>query len=282
MSEVRRQAFRLDVNAEITVRLADLGRDMKLTLVDISDGGGRVRTNIKLPPHTRVSFAWMGPSRTPIPVNGHIVAVRMSDPKTAEYGIQFDMPEAAKDKLAHELAEVQRRKAYKPSDMPTHVIDDGDVGGRAKRQGYRAAVNFNVSAKVPNKDGRIIPVRAEALDLSIGGMMLAMPGEYEEGVEIEISFIMPLGAVDMGGEEKEVMEQTPFGERRVKKLIPVRPFDPISCKAKVVKKTGSARNGIPTFGVGFADLSAFLKEEIARFVHAHQLSQLRKAAATQG
>ncbi|HEY1729770.1 MAG TPA: PilZ domain-containing protein [Candidatus Baltobacteraceae bacterium] len=282
MSEPRRQAFRLDVNAEITVRLADLGRDLKLTLVDISDGGGRLRSTTKLPPHTRVAFAWMGPSRQPIPLSGRVVAVRMSDPKTAEYGIQFDMSEAAKDKLAHELAEVQRRKAYKPADMPAHQIDDGDVGGRAKRQGYRAAVTFNVVAKVPNKDGRIIPVRAEALDLSIGGMLIAMPGEYEEGIETEISFTMPVGAVDMGGEEKEVMEQTPFGERRVKKLVPVRPFDPISCKAKIVKKTGSARNGVPTWGIGFADLSAFLKEEIARFVHAHQLSQLRKAAATQG
>jgi len=282
MSEPRRQAFRLDVNAEITVRLADLGRDLKLTLVDISDGGGRLRSTVKLPPHTRVAFAWMGPSREPIAVNGRVVAVRMSDPKTAEYGIQFDMPTAAKDKLAHELAEVQRRKAYKPADMPTHVIDDGDVGGRAKRQGYRAAVVFPVSVRAPNKDGRIIPVRAEALDLSIGGMLLAMPGEYEEGIEIELSFTMPVGAVDMGGEEKEVSEQTPFGERRVKKLVPVRPFDPIGCKAKIVKKTGSARNGVPTWGIGFADLSAFLREEIARFVHAHQLSQLRKAAATQG
>ncbi|MGA3037717.1 MAG: PilZ domain-containing protein [Vulcanimicrobiaceae bacterium] len=282
MSEPRRQAFRLDVNAEITVRLADLGRDLKLTLVDISDGGGRLRSTVKLPPQTRVAFAWMGPSREPIALNGRIVAVRMSDPKTAEYGIQFEMPEAAKDKLAHELAEVQRRKAYKPADMPAHVIDDGDVGGRAKRQGYRAAVTFPVFVKAPNKDGRIVPVRAEALDLSIGGMLVAMPGEYEEGIGIELSFTMPVGAVDMGGEEKEVMEQTPFGERRVKKLVPVRPFDPINCKAKLVKKTGSARNGIPTFGIGFADLSAFLKEEIARFVHAHQLSQLRKAAATQG
>jgi c-di-GMP-binding flagellar brake protein YcgR len=281
MSEVRRQAFRLDVNAEITVRLADLGRDLKLTLVDISDGGGRLRSTVKLPPHTRVAFAWMGPSREPIAVNGRIVAVRMSDPKTAEYGIQFDMPTVAKDKLAHELAEVQRRKAYK-ADNSTHVIEDGDVGGRAKRQGYRAAVVFPVSAKVPNKEGRIIPVRAEAVDLSIGGMLVAMVGDYEENVEIEISFTMPVGAVDMGGEEKEVSEQTPFGERRVKKLVPVRPFDPISCKAKVVKKTGSARNGVPTFGIGFVDLSGFLKEEIARFVHAHQLSQLRKAAATQG
>lgn len=280
-TEARRQAFRLDVNAEITLRLSDLNRDLKLLLVDISDSGARVRAGVKLPPHTRVSFAWMGPSREPIAVTGRIVAVRMSDPKTAEYGIQFDMPAAVKDKLARELAEVQRRKAYKPAEMGTHVIEDGDTGGRAKRQGYRAAVQFNVSVTVM-KDGRPLPLRGESQDLSIGGMMIAMPGDYEEGTELTLRFVLPVGAVDMGGEEKEVTEQTPFGERRVKKLQPVRPFDPIEAKAKLVKKTGSARNGIPCFGIGFVELAPFLKEEIARFVHAHQLAQLRKAAATQG
>jgi c-di-GMP-binding flagellar brake protein YcgR len=280
MSEVRRQAFRLDVNAEITVRLADMNRDLKITLVDISDGGSRLRSTVKLAPHTRLSFNWMGPSREPIAIHGRIVAVRMSDPKTAEYGMQFDMPTAVKDKLAHELAEVQRRKAFKPADTQ-HVIEDGDTGGRAKRQGYRAAVVFPVQARVM-KEGRLQGARAEACDLSTGGMLIAMPGDWEEGAEMELSFIMPIGAVDMGGEEKEVVEQGPFGERRVKKLQPVRPFDPIQCKAKIVKKTGSARNGIPTWGVGFVELSAFLKEEIARYIHAHQVTQLRKAAATQG
>ena len=270
----------MDVNAEINIRLGDV-RDMKLLLVDISDSGARIRAGVKIPPHTRVSFNWMGPSRDPIPVTGNIVAVRMADEKTAEYGIQFTMPVAVRDKLAHELLEVQRRKAYKPAEMGQHVVHDGEVGGRAKRQGYRAAVNFPVSVSI-NQKGRMVPLRAEAQDLSSGGMLLAMPGDYEEGSELELRFILPLGAVNLGGEEKEVVEQTPFGERRSKKLEPVKAFDPIQCKAKLVKKTPTVKNGIPCFGIGFVDLSAFLKEEIARFVHAHQLTALRKAAATQG
>lgn len=259
-----------------------MNRDLKLILVDISDSGARVRTTVKLPPHTRVSFNWMGPSREPIPVSGTVVAVRMTGQGTAEYGIQFNMPAGVRDKLASELAEIQRRKAFKPAEMAAHVIDDGETGGRAKRQGYRAAVQFPVAVTVTGKDGRQVPVRGESQDLSIGGMLLAFPGDYDEGTDLQLRFTLPLGAVDMGGEEKEVTEQTPFGERRVKKLSPVRPFDPIAAKAKLVKKTGSARNGVPTFGIGFVDLSPFLKEEIARFVHAHQLTQLRKAAATQG
>ena len=256
-------------------------RDMKLLLVDISDSGARVRAGVKIPPHTSVSFNWMGPSREPIAVTGVIVAVRMADEKTAEYGVQFNMPVAVRDKLAHELLEVQRRKAFKPAEMGKHVIQDGDVGGRAKRQGYRAAVVFPVAVTI-NQKGRMIPLRGEAQDLSTGGMMVAIPGDYEEGSELEMRFVLPLGAVNMGGEEKEVVEQTPFGERRIKKLEPVKAFDPVVCKAKLVKKTPIAKNGIPCFGIGFVDLSPFLKEEIGRFVHAHQLTALRKAAATQG
>ncbi len=286
MPEPRRQAFRLDVNAELTVRLSDLKRELRLLLVDISESGARFRAGVKLAPQTRVTFNWMGPSRQPIAINGHVVAVRMTDPRTAEYGIQFNMPVADRDRLAHELAEVQRRRAYRPA-AGEHPLaeaaanNEADLGGRAKRQGYRAALQFAVVARI-NKDGRWSAARAEAQDISTGGMLLALPGSYEEGTELQLMFTLPLGAVDLGGEEKEVLEQTPFGERRVKKISPVRAFDPIEAKARIVKKTGGAKNGVPLYGVGFAELAPFLQEEIARFVHAFQVTQLRKAAATQG
>jgi c-di-GMP-binding flagellar brake protein YcgR len=286
MPEPRRQAFRLDVNAELTVRLADLKRELKLLLVDISESGARFRAGVKLAPQTRVTFNWMGPSRQPIAINGHVVAVRMIDPRTAEYGIQFNMSVVDRDRLAHELAEVQRRRAYRPA-AGEHPLAEAaannkaDLGGRAKRQGYRAALQFAVVARI-NKDGRWSAARAEAQDISTGGMLLALPGSYEEGTELQLMFTLPLGAVDLGGEEKEVLEQTPFGERRVKKISPVRAFDPIEAKARIVKKTSGAKNGVPLYGVGFAELAPFLQEEIARFVHAFQVTQLRKAAATQG
>lgn len=282
MTESRRQAFRLEVNAEITVLLVDMKRELKLLLVDISESGARFRAAVKLASQTKLTFNWMGPSRQPIPIHGLIVAIRMADPKTAEYGVQFQMSPGDRDRLAHELAEVQRRRVYKAADgtAANPHGPDPELGGKAKRQGYRAALQFKVSVRV-NKDGRWIPVSGEAQDISTGGTLLAFPGDYEEGTELQMRFTLPLGAVDMGGEEKEEVEQTPFGPRRVKKLSPVRPFEPIEVKAHVVKKTGGARNGIPCYGVGFDDLSPFLKEEIARFVHSFQLTQLRKAAATQ-
>jgi len=282
MTEPRRQAFRLDVNAEITVLLVDMKRELKLLLVDISETGARFRASVKLAPQTRLTFNWMGPSRQPIPINGLIVALRMADPKTAEYGVQFQMSPGDRDRLAHELAEVQRRRVYKSADgtVAHPQPPDQDLGGRAKRQGYRAALQFQITMRV-SKEGRWLPVRGEAQDISTGGMLAAFPGDYEEGTELQMTFTLPLGAVDMGGEEREEVEQTPFGPRRVKKLSPVRPFDPIEAKAHIVKKTGGARNGVPLYGVGFDELSPFLKEEIARFVHSFQLTQLRKAAATQ-
>ena len=281
-AEAKRRSFRLAVNAPVTIRLDEHERQLKVLLVDISEAGCLFRAGVRFETKTRLSFMWMGPSREPILVSGHIVAARMADPQTAEYGVQFDMAVQQRDLLAHELLEIQRRKAFKPADDGPVKVADGDVGGRAKRSAYRAAVSFPVTVKALNKEGRVVQMGGEANDLSIGGLALAIPQELPEGTEIELAFTLPLGAVNLGGEEKEVLEETPFGERKVKKMSPVRPFDPVRARAKIVKRLGNARNGAPQFGTGFVDISAFIKEEIARFVHAHQLTQLRKAAATQG
>jgi c-di-GMP-binding flagellar brake protein YcgR len=280
-AEAKRRSFRLDVNAPVTIRLDEHERQLKVLLVDISEAGCLFRAGVRFETKTRISFMWMGPSREPIAVSGRIVSARMSDPKTAEYGVQFDMPVAQRDLLAHELLEIQRRKAFKPADSGPVKVADGEVGGRAKRSAYRAAVSFPVTVKAL-KDGHAVQMGGEASDLSEGGLALAIPQELPEGTELELAFTLPLGAVNLGGEEKEILEQTPFGERRVKKMSPVRPFEPVRARARIVKKLGNARNGSPQFGTGFVDVSAFIKEEIARFVHAHQLTQLRKAAATQG
>ena len=277
----QRQAFRLEVNAEITVRLDDENRRIKLFLVDLSEGGARLRASLPLAPQTRVSFNWLGPTREPITLTGRIVGGRALSMVTAEYGVKFELPVAMRDRLGRELAEVQRRRAFKPMDVGAPRIKDGEVGGRAKRQGYRAIVQFPVSIRAL-KEGRWIRLRGEAQDLSTGGMCIAMPGTYEEGTELIINFTLPLGEVNLGGEEKEIIEHTPFGDRKKKQVIPVRPFDPITAKALLVKKAPGARNGMLMFGTRFVDVDAFVKEEIARFVHAFQVAKLRKAAATQG
>jgi c-di-GMP-binding flagellar brake protein YcgR len=278
-SEKQRQAFRLDVNADINVQVEN--RRIKMRLMDISESGARFRSGLPLSPQSRILFNWLGPSREPIALEGRIVAARALSMATAEYGVKFDLPVPTRDRLARELLEMQRRRAFKPMETGAPRINDGEVGGRAKRQGYRATVQFPVSIRAL-KEGRWIRLRGEAQDLSMGGMCVAMPGNYEEDTELVLNFTLPLGEVNFGGEEKEEIEHTPFGDRKKKKIIPVRPFDPITAKARVVKKAPGARNGMLMFGTKFVDIDPFTKEEIARFVHAYQVGKLRKAAATQG
>jgi c-di-GMP-binding flagellar brake protein YcgR len=259
------------------VHLPDLRRELRPLLVDISETGARFRTPFKLPQHTRVAFTWLGPSKERIPITGHVVAAHKTESRAIDYGVVFSMPAADKDRLARDLAEMQRRRAFRagreggPKRDPQPRSD-----GRERRRGYRASLRFPVHVRA-RKEGRSLSVRADAHDVSTGGMLVALPGAYDDGTELQVTFTLPLHVVDHGGDETVTVEQTPFGPRRVKKTLPVRPFEQIEAKAHIVHKRGAESS--PLYGVTFADFSPFLQEEIARFVHAYQLTQLRKSAA---
>jgi c-di-GMP-binding flagellar brake protein YcgR len=278
-----RHAFRLEVNAPIAIRFDEhAGRQLNVILLDLSEGGCRFRCGVSIPAKTLISMDWVGPSRKPFHLVRRVVGVQMADAKTAEYHLQFEMPTADRDHFATELLEVQRRAVFKPIEAArTQVPVDTSIGGRAKRQAYRCPVQFPVTVRL-TKDGRQVQFGAEANDLSSGGILLGLSQEFEEGTEVELHFTLPLGAVDLGGEEHEVTEQTPFGPRKVKKALPVRAFEPIQTKARILKRVGTSPNGKLLHGTGFVDLAPFIAEEIARFSHAYQRAQLRKSAATQG
>ena len=268
--EKQRQAFRLDVNEEIVVTLEGIGRTMSATLVDLSEGGCRLRTRLCIP-NSQLEFQFKGPTNT-LKLWGAMVGGRITENKHAEFGVRFEMQQVDKDKLVAELHEIQRRQAFKPTEPTTTIVDSGV--GRAKRKSYRAPVKFPVSFKSKEKMHEIVGMAA---DLSIGGILLISPEPLTEGSEIELDFVMPVEAVDLGGEQREVVEQGPFGQRKVKKLVPVRPFEAVRTNAKVLKRVGAAPEGT-AYGTSFVGLSAFMGEEIARFVHAFQLTQLRRAA----
>jgi c-di-GMP-binding flagellar brake protein YcgR len=267
-AEKQRTAFRLEVNEPIVVTLDDAGRTMGATLVDLSEGGCRLRTRLCIP-RSQLTFTWKGP-KVEIKLWGEMVGVRITEHKATEFGVRFEMPQNEKDRLVQELHEIQRRMAFKTE--PT----EGETGiGRAKRKSYRAPVKFPISYKAKNAMHENVAIAA---DLSIGGLMLITQETIPEGTDVELDFVMPIEAVDLGGEQREVVENTPFGQRKVKKLVPVRPFEAIRCKARVVKRIGASPEGT-AYGTSFIDMAPFTTEEIARFVHAFQLTQLRKAAA---
>ena len=271
MTQPRRQAVRIDVNAEIAVHLPDVRRDLQLMLVDISEAGARLQTPLKLPANARLAFTWVGPSRERISISGQIVAASPTSSRTIDYGMAFSMPAAERDKLARDLAELQRRRAFRTGKPAP------ETKGRERRRHYRASLRFPIHVRA-KKEGRAQSFRGDAHDISTGGMLAALPGSHDDGTELQITFTLPLGAVDLGGEEKVHVEQTPFGPRKVKKPAPVRAFEPIDAKARILHKRGD-HSGASLYGITFDDFSPFLQEEIARFVHAHQLTQLRKGGA---
>jgi c-di-GMP-binding flagellar brake protein YcgR len=268
-TEKLRAAFRLEVNEDIVIKLEGLDRSMGAILVDLSEGGCRLRTRLCIP-YSQLAFSWKGP-REQIKLWGEMVGIRITEQKATEFGVRFEMPQNEKDKLVQELHEIQRRMAFKTE--PTQAGESGV--GRAKRKAYRAPIKFPISYQV--KGGMHEQV-AIAADLSIGGLMLITQETIPEGSEVELDFVMPVEAVDLGGDQREVVENTPFGQRKVKKLVPVRPFEPIHCKAKVVKRIGASPDGT-AYGTSFIEMAEYTTEEVARFVHAFQLTQLRKAAA---
>lgn len=256
------------------VRVDDVKKHAKVTLVDMSENGARLRATVLLPPEAGLSFRWMGPSRDPVLVHGHVAAVRMIDKKTGEYDVNFNMPDITRERLAKELLEVQRRKLFRAAEaMP--VLDDFDFARLTDRKAYRVVVQFPVVVQA-KKNGAWVPLKGEARDLSIGGMLLQLPSAFEKGTELEISFPLPSHAIDMGQpkQTKEVVEITPFGERRVRKTIGARAYEQIHAQARVVKLMGNSRSGQPLFGVNFVGMPAILKEEIARWIHTQQLQQL--------
>ncbi|GEM_PF-2042672 len=244
MSEPRREAVRIDVNADIAVRLPDLRRELRPLLVDISENGARLRIPFRLPEHTRVAFTWLGPSKERISITGHVVAAHKTESRAIDYGIAFAMPAADRDRLARDLAEVQRRRVFRVGREGASK-PDADLrprtGGRDRRRHYRASLRFPVHVRA-KKEGRSLSVRAGAHDISTGGMLVALPGSYDDGTELQVTFTLPLSAVAVGGEETVTVEQTPFGPRRVKKTAPVRPFEQIDAKAHIVHRTCRRRS----------------------------------------
>ena len=246
-------------------------------LVDLSENRARFRTGVVLPPQAGLTFKWMGPSRDTLVVHGHVSETRMIDKRTAEYDIDFTMTDGVRDRLGFELHEVYRRRRDKVMNATAEMMGDFAFERVADRKGYRTVVQFPVTVQVKKNAQTWIPLRGEARDLSIGGMMLSLPEEFEKGTELELSFYLPFDHEAHDINNKVVVEITPFGERRRSTSVPVRPFEQIQTRARIIKVLGNARNGSPLYGVRFVGLSGLLEDEVARWIHAHQLIQLRKS-----
>jgi c-di-GMP-binding flagellar brake protein YcgR len=251
------------VGAEIVVSVEGFKSLTKVVLVEISENEARVRANVRLPSKAGLSFHWMGHSRDRILIHGHVAAVRMVDKQTAEYDVRLTMPDVARERLARELLQIERRKLLQTAQ--TH------------RKAYRVVTQFPIAVQAKVR-GQSISLRGEARDLSIGGILLQVPSALERGTDLELSFSLPQEVVKKPARTKEIVEISPFGER-IRKLGGQRRCEPIQAKARVVKRVGNTRTGLSLFGVNFIGMPSVLEEEIARWIHARQLQHLSRTSS---
>ena len=265
------------------MRVDDVKKHANVLLVDMSDCGARVVSSVMLPPQAGLSFRWVGLSRDPVLVHGHVADMRMVDKRTAEYQVQFNMPSITRERLARELVEVGRRKLFKVADTLPPMLEDLDFARATDRKTYRVVTHFPVTVQA-KRGGHWIPYKGEARDLSAGGMMLQLPDELEKGTELELVFTLPSHEhhAPQKHQTKEAVEITPFGERRVRKSSGPKANQAIHVRACIVKQMGNSRSGAPLYGVNFAGVPAVLTDEIARWIHAQQLSQLRSPEKKNG
>ena len=181
-------------------------------LVDLSENRARFRTGVVLPPQAGLTFKWMGPSRDTLVVHGHVAETRMIDKRTAEYDILFTMTDGVRDRLGFELHEVHRRRRDKVMNATAEMMGDFAFERVADRKAYRTVVQFPVTVQVKKNAQTWIPLRGEARDLSIGGMMLSLPEEFEKGTELELSFYLPFDHEAHDAQGKVIVEITPFGD----------------------------------------------------------------------
>ena len=240
------------------------------TLVNISLSGCRVRSWIMLQRGAGVQFDWSSDSFKQH-LSGTIVSRSPSASGAAfEYGISFTKLTASEaDALAKEITKAQRREAMARADQPAQIAINADRVNR--RHAFRANTQFPVTLRFEEQN---MSIDAQATDLSAGGLRIICDQPFlRSGDEFIVRFRLPDEVLRVFPKvEKDKVRETPFGPRR-DTVDNRRGFEEMSIRSRVQRRLED-RHARPTYGITFVEVDAYSREEIARFIHASQLTKL--------
>ncbi|HVA32663.1 MAG TPA: PilZ domain-containing protein [Candidatus Baltobacteraceae bacterium] len=267
----QRQSYRQSVELSIAVNVRGLPAPVYGTLINISETGCRLRSLILLDRNRIVEFELKPPGTAPLNLRGRILSRSTPSSEAGfEYGIAFEesLPKQ-RDALGRTIAEMQRRAAA--SRVAAREAEKiAAEGGSQRRSSLRTVITVPVRYRPANKPANV----GEATDISAGGLRLLCPDTMPIGSEIELRFTLPSSVLKVYPAPGDRIEITPFGQRRVRVPDNRRPFEESTLHGQVLSRY-EGRNGNELYGVGFTDIDGYQREEIARFIHAVQLSRLR-------
>lgn len=253
----------------VKLRLRGAGNPIQATLLHIAVAGCRLRSWMQMERGTALSFDWRLADGKVLQISG-VVATRYA-PRNGgvgfEYAVALDaLPHADADALAREAALLSRRTASARS-YDTSLVDISQFTG------YRVPDDFAIAYR--SDDPRSVRKRAHACDVSGNGLRMRCEHPLRVDEMLVLHFTLPAHVLRVHGGKEDEWVTGPFGHRRVPRKYLRRPFAELTLKARVASRVRDSRRR-DAYELQFIDVDGIAREELARYIHASQLSGLKR------
>lgn len=252
----------------IKFRLRGITEPIQATLLHIAVAGARLRSWMRMERGTALSFDWRLSDGKVLSLNG-VVAAQYA-PRNGGVGFEYaialeQLPEASADALAREAAMLQRQASSARS-YDTSLVDISQFTG------YRVPEDFSVVYLL--EDPRFQPRTAVGCDVTGNSLRLRCDEALKPNQVLQLAFRLPESLLDVHKGKDDELVPGPFGYRRVPRKYLRRPFQELKLRARVVTPVRDSQRR-DAFEMELLEVDGLAREEIARYIHASQLSKLK-------
>lgn len=253
----------------VKFKLRGLSELVQGTLLHIALGGARLRSWMRMERGTAISFDWRLSDGRVLTLNG-VVAAQYA-PRNGGVGFEYaialeELPQADADALAKESAMLQQRSLSARS-YDTSLVDISQFTG------YRVPEDFRVSYS--KDDPRATPKDAVACDLTGKALRMRCEETLKAGEQLLLTFRLPDAMLNVHKGKDDELVVGPFGYRRVPRKYLRRPFVELKLRARVAAQVADSQKR-PAYEIELLEADGVAREEIARYIHASQLSRLKR------
>jgi c-di-GMP-binding flagellar brake protein YcgR len=274
-----RKFYRLQTNFPIDIVVPSVAVPVPATLGDISEGGARIVSKSMLLRGTDIEFTLKREGKAPLKLLGTIASIDFKqENRMFHYGIKYrNLRPADSDSIYQFIVEQQRRgmqQKHNAAEEASKTTSNGSaLRSVRERAAYRVEKTFPIRFSIVGMRGTN---DARALDTSIGGMRISFDRKMQLDRELDLRFTLPSEVLDVLTRREASRDGSIFGRTVELKEIKARRFTELQVHAKVLPAMEEI-GGRYIYSITFVRASNFVAEELQRYVHAAQLTELNKA-----
>jgi hypothetical protein len=253
----------VDVNQPVSFEVPGMVVAVPGVLTRLSEEGAWVRSEVEVEVGKPISVDWKCRVDKPFRLPGRIVTMKQEPDSTIRlYGLRFvDLPRHDLEELIREILDIDRRAKARP-ERESSVSKQVAAQLGTKRAAFRASVEFDAKYGRPGQSMR----SGKASNVSTGGLALETIETFEVGVVLDFLLDLPTDVLKKA-------KLAPSGDKTIHG-VPVRPFERLKVKGKVVKATRPKQSSPWSYGIAFVDPDQLVVDELRRYIHLSQLDTL--------